>query len=85
MPRPRPTPTSISRAARQYVEPMPIITVDMWAGRTVEQKRILVKELTEAFVRASGGSPGGVQIVLRDVPKENWAVGGQLYSDRDGG
>ncbi|MGI8333598.1 4-oxalocrotonate tautomerase [Actinomadura scrupuli] len=63
---------------------MPIITVDLWAGRTVEQKRLLVKELTDAYVRAAGGSPGAVQVVLRDVPKENWAVGGQLYSDRDG-
>jgi 4-oxalocrotonate tautomerase len=63
---------------------MPIITVDLWAGRSVEQKRALAKELTEAFVRATGVSPGGVQVVLRDVPKSNWAIGGELYSDRDG-
>jgi 4-oxalocrotonate tautomerase len=63
---------------------MPIITVDMWAGRSVEQKRILVKELTEAYVRAMEASPNSVQVVLRDVPKSNWAVGGELYSDRDG-
>lgn len=61
---------------------MPMIRVEMFAGRTAEQKRALVKELTEAFVRAAGGTPESVQIVLTDVEKENWAGAGVLYSDK---
>lgn len=61
---------------------MPVITVDMWAGRGVEEKRALVQELTDAYVRTTGGKPEGVYVVIRDVPKENWGMAGELASDR---
>lgn len=62
---------------------MPMIRVEMFKGRNAEQKRALVKELTEAFVRTAGGKAQSVQIVLVDVDKGDWAGGGQLYSDKD--
>ena len=37
---------------------MPIIRVEMFKGRSREQKRALVKEMTEGFLRACGGNPG---------------------------
>lgn len=60
---------------------MPIIRVEMLEGRTAEQKRALVKELTEAFVRTAGGRPDAISVVLTDVAKGDWAAGGKLYSD----
>ncbi|MFJ9776088.1 4-oxalocrotonate tautomerase family protein [Kitasatospora sp. NPDC101157] len=60
---------------------MPMITVDMREGRTVEQKRALVQRLTEAFVETCDCPPDGVWIVLRDVSTDNWAIGGRLQSD----
>ena len=35
---------------------MPIISVKMFAGHTEQQKRVLVRELTYAFVNAVGGT-----------------------------
>jgi 4-oxalocrotonate tautomerase len=61
---------------------MPIITVDMWEGRSVDQKRKLVRELTDAFVRTCGSEPEGIYVVVRDVAKHNWAIGGELCCDR---
>ena len=61
---------------------MPIIRVEMFPGRTVEQKRALVKELTDAFVRTAGGKPDSVFVVLDDVDKHNWGSGGELCSDK---
>lgn len=61
---------------------MPMITVDMFPGRTEEQKRALVHELTEAFVRTCDGKREGIWVVLREVEPENWAIGGKLASDR---
>jgi len=61
---------------------MPIIKVDMFTGRTREQKRALARELTEAFVRAVGGKPESVTIVFQDVAKEDWAVAGALMADK---
>jgi 4-oxalocrotonate tautomerase len=61
---------------------MPMITVDMFPGRTAEQKRALVHELTEALVRTCDVKREGVWVVLREVQPENWAIGGTLASDR---
>jgi 4-oxalocrotonate tautomerase len=60
---------------------MPTIHVEMFEGRTLEQRRKLVKELTDATCSALGVKPNSVQIVLTDVKKENWAEAGKLFSD----
>jgi 4-oxalocrotonate tautomerase len=61
---------------------MPIITVDLFKGRSAEQKRELVQALTDTYVRIMGGSPAAVTILLRDVAKADWAVAGELMSDK---
>ena len=60
---------------------MPTIRIDMFEGRTVEQKRALVAAVTEACVRTIGASPESVDILLFDIAKQNWASGGTLWSD----
>ena len=60
---------------------MPTIRVELFAGRTVEQKRALAEALTEATVRTLGGRPEGVDVVFVDVQKHDWATGGRLWSD----
>lgn len=61
---------------------MPTIRIDMFEGRTVEQKRALVAAVTEACVRTIGASPESVDILLFDIARQNWASGGQLWSDQ---
>ena len=61
---------------------MPIIRVEMFKGRSREEKRSLVRELTETFVRVAGGKPGSVTIILQDVDKEDWAAAGALMVDK---
>ena len=61
---------------------MPIIRVEMFAGRTEQQKRALVRELTDAFVNAAGGTPESVNVVFTDVDKSDWGSGGELCSDK---
>ena len=61
---------------------MPIIRIEMMEGRTVEQKRALAKELTDAFVRTCDGKADSVYVVIDDVKKEDWAVAGKLVIDR---
>ena len=61
---------------------MPIIRVEMLKGRTRDQKRALVKELTEGFIRACGGKPDSLHIVISDVAKEDWGAGGALMADK---
>ncbi|MGO1120887.1 2-hydroxymuconate tautomerase [Rhodovibrionaceae bacterium A322] len=61
---------------------MPIIRVEMFKGRTRDQKRELVKEVTDAFVRTCGGKPEGLSVVITEVEKEDWGMGGQLMADK---
>ena len=61
---------------------MPIIRVEMFAGRDVTQKRALVRELTDAFVNAAGGTSESVHVVITDVDKGDWGSGGVLCSDK---
>jgi 4-oxalocrotonate tautomerase len=58
---------------------MPVVIVEMWEGRTIEQKKTLVAGITEAF-KQIGTPPDKVHIILKDNAKHNWASGGKLAS-----
>ncbi len=55
--------------------------MELFAGRTVEQKRALAAALTEACVKTLGASPDAVDVDFRDVERHDWATGGRLWSD----
>ena len=61
---------------------MPLIQVQMFTGRTPEQKRDLVRALTDAFVETAGSTPDAVDIILTDVEQTDWAQGGELFSEK---
>lgn len=60
---------------------MPTLRVEMFAGRTLEQKRALARELTEATVRALGVPATAVEVLFYDIERHDWAVAGTLCSD----
>ncbi|MBB3220052.1 4-oxalocrotonate tautomerase [Pseudoduganella umbonata] len=60
---------------------MPTINVQLFEGRTPEQKRAFVQAVTEATVRTLGGSPESVDILIHEIKREHWATGGKLWSD----
>ena len=61
---------------------MPTIRVDLMEGRTVDQKRALVKALTQAVVDTLGAKAEAVDILLFDIKRHDWATGGELWSDK---
>ncbi len=62
---------------------MPIIDVNLFEGRTIEQKRRLVKTMTEAVVQSLGVKPDDVRITLHEMSRENHAISGVLVADRN--
>ncbi|NJD89168.1 MAG: 4-oxalocrotonate tautomerase [Betaproteobacteria bacterium] len=64
---------------------MPLITVQLFEGRSQEQKREYAKALTEASVRVLGIDPGAVDVIFSDVKRSDWATGGVLWSDKPKG
>lgn len=61
---------------------MPFINVKMLDGRTLDQKRRLVKALTDAIVEICETTPEATKVIIEEVPREHWASGGVLLSDR---
>jgi 4-oxalocrotonate tautomerase len=53
----------------------------MFAGRSIEQKRALARELTDATVRALGVPESAVEVLFFDIERSDWAVGGTLCSE----
>jgi 4-oxalocrotonate tautomerase len=61
---------------------MPTIRVELFEGRTAEQKRALAQEITAACVKVLGGSPDGIDVLFYDIARQDWATGGVLWSDK---
>ncbi|MBZ4653013.1 MAG: 4-oxalocrotonate tautomerase family enzyme [Peptococcaceae bacterium] len=61
---------------------MPVVQIEMIGGRTIEQKRAMVKEVTDALVRTINCKPEAVKIIIRDMEKHNIADGGVLKCDQ---
>ncbi|MGI6358784.1 MAG: 4-oxalocrotonate tautomerase [Bacillota bacterium] len=61
---------------------MPIVQIELLQGRTVEQKRALADKVTAAIAESVGCPRDAVSIIIRDMPRENFARGGQLAVDR---
>jgi 4-oxalocrotonate tautomerase len=53
----------------------------MMEGRSIEQKKKLVAEITRVSVEILGGVPESVDIIITDIKRENWATGGKLWSE----
>ena len=66
---------------------MPIIRVEMFKGRTAEQKKKIARELVDGFIRGTGGgNPQSFNIVFVDVDKQDWSHGydmmNEIYPDK---
>jgi|TARA_X000001036_G_C20032619_1_gene543377 4-oxalocrotonate tautomerase len=61
---------------------MPLIQVQMFTGRTPQQKRDLVRALTDAFVETAGSTPESIDVILTDVEPSDWAQGGTLFAEK---
>ena len=61
---------------------MPTIRVELMEGRTPEQKKNLVKALTQAVVDTLGSKAESVDVLLFDIKPTDWATGGKLWSER---
>lgn len=58
---------------------MPVVIIEMWEGRTEEQKERLIKGVTKAFEEI-GVKAEWLNIIIHDVPKSNWGTGGKQAS-----
>ncbi len=62
---------------------MPLVEVSLIEGRTPEQLRSLITNLTEAVQTSVGAAPEAIRVIVREVPATHWAVGGVPLAERD--
>ena len=60
---------------------MPMIRLEMFPGRTPEQKRDFVREVTRLAAETLKCKPESVDVVITEIPKSHWAKGGELMGD----
>ena len=61
---------------------MPEIILELAEGRTLEQKRTIVKEFTDTLVRVCGVDREAVVVIIHENPRTDKAKGGVLFCDR---
>ena len=59
---------------------MPVVIVNMYAGRDKETKHRIAEGITKVF-EAEKVPRDAVTIIMNEVSKDNWADGGKLASD----
>jgi 4-oxalocrotonate tautomerase len=60
---------------------MPEVVVYILEGRSLDQKRGLIKDITEAVVKNAGTTPDQVTVSLIETQKINKGKGGVLFSE----
>lgn len=60
---------------------MPVVIVEWWEGRTIEQKKQAIEGITEVMVKL--GIPAeATHVIIKDNPKTNWGTGGKQCSEK---
>ncbi len=55
---------------------MPLVKIYLWKGRDKEKKKELIKKVTSAVVDVIDCSSEAVQVIINEVDKDNWGIGG---------
>jgi 4-oxalocrotonate tautomerase len=61
---------------------MPEVIIEMAQGRSLDEKRSLVKDITDAVVRNCKVDPDAVTVIIHENPRTDKAKGGVLFSER---
>lgn len=61
---------------------MPIMHVFLVEGRRPEVKEAFIAAVTEAAVRTIGVKPESVRVMITDMPKANFGIGGRSVASR---
>jgi 4-oxalocrotonate tautomerase len=57
---------------------MPMVKVELYKGRSLEQKTACAKAIVRAVQEHLGAPPEATQVMFVDVEKTDWMVGSKL-------
>ncbi|OGF50150.1 MAG: hypothetical protein A2044_08535 [Candidatus Firestonebacteria bacterium GWA2_43_8] len=64
---------------------MPFVEIKMWKGRDKETRKKMIAKVTDAIAETIQCPKDAVQVVVFEVEKDDWAIGGQICSERKPG
>jgi 4-oxalocrotonate tautomerase len=62
---------------------MPLAQIHILEGRTPEQKKKMITEVTNALINSLNVPRENVRVVLYEVPKSHWSIGGVTMEERE--
>ena len=62
---------------------MPIVSIKIAKGRTLDEKRRLARSVTDAIAASIDVPPEIIWIEIDEFDRENFSVNGKLMADRD--
>lgn len=60
---------------------MPVVIVEWYAGRTVEQKKQVIHGIT-AVMSQIGVPAEATQVIIHDIPKTDWGIVGKPATEK---
>jgi len=63
---------------------MPIVSIKIAKGRSIDDKRKLVEAVSDSVVSTLGVKPEWVSVLIEEFERENWSTGGKLHIDKFG-
>jgi 4-oxalocrotonate tautomerase len=60
---------------------LPVVQVNVWSGISLENKKKVVEGITRVLEEI-GVPQEAVTVIISEEPKENWASGGKLHSEK---
>jgi len=60
---------------------MPVVQVNLKSGRTKDQKREIVRRMTNVLVEVCDAVEERVHVIINEVEEDNWGRGGKLLSE----
>jgi 4-oxalocrotonate tautomerase len=53
----------------------------MMQGRTDEQKKAVIEKVTQAIMEAVAAPRENVRVIIQEIPKTQWGIGGKTAHD----
>jgi len=55
---------------------MPVVRAQFWSGASVETKNAIAASITDVLVQHLSCPPATVTVILEEIDKEDWFIGG---------
>ncbi|HBT71865.1 MAG TPA: 4-oxalocrotonate tautomerase [Lysinibacillus sp.] len=60
---------------------MPIVQIQLLEGRSVEQKKKIIQEVTTTIVQTARVPIDSVRVILIEVPPVHWGISGKTKAE----